>query len=261
MINSKITEELNSMIIIQQNLIRILLSCFEKIVNSTNVFKILEDLKGSLEYCNKNISLLQNIIKNIEESNEDFEENYLNTKILINQNTIFVEDFLFSLLSFCEFNFPNSQLESKSNTLIGEDIKLKENTLVVSELTNKVVLPYHIDELENLKLSFPDKTYEEIIEENYTLPLEQFKPTFIARFREAFKLAHEKENLSIKQAFDLGTELVFNYNLHPAIISGCKTLDELDIYLDYLENNESEKFDCFKIVFEIPPILAKNKGN
>ena len=100
MINSKITEELNSMIIIQQNLIRILLSCFEKTVNSTNVFKILKDLKGSLEYCNKNISLLQNIIKNIEESNEDFEENYLNTKILINQNTIFVEDFLFSLLSF-----------------------------------------------------------------------------------------------------------------------------------------------------------------
>ena len=69
----------------------------------------------------------------------------------------------------------------------------------------------------------------------------------------------KKENGSIKDAFDLGMELLFNYNLHPAIITACKNLDELDIYLDYLENNETDKFDCFKIVFEIAPIVVKNR--
>ena len=88
--------------------------------------------------------------------------------------------------------------------------------------------------------------------------LENFKTPFVARFREAFKLAYTKEKKSIKYAFDLGTELLFNYNLHPAIIAGCRNLDELDIYLDYLENSETEKFDCFKIVFEIPPVLKKS---
>ena len=27
---------------------------------------------------------------------------------------------------------------------------------------------------------------------------------------------------------------------------------------NYLENSETEKFDCFKIVFEIPPVLKKS---
>lgn len=56
------------MLLIQQNLITILLGNIEKIVNSSNnidikysddVIKILEDLKNSLELCNKNIDLLQ----------------------------------------------------------------------------------------------------------------------------------------------------------------------------------------------------------
>lgn len=59
---------INSMLLIQQNLITILLGNIEKIVNSSNnidikysddVIKILEDLKNSLELCNKNIDLLQ----------------------------------------------------------------------------------------------------------------------------------------------------------------------------------------------------------
>ena len=65
-----------------------------------------------------------------------------------------------------------------------------------------------------------------------------------------------KMYLSGEFAFDLGTELLFNYNLHPAIISACRNLDELDIYLDYLENNETENFKCFSIIFEIPPVVS-----
>ena len=67
-----------------------------------------------------------------------------------------------------------------------------------------------------------------------------------------------KEKASVIKAFELGMELFFNYNLHPAIISACKSLDELDIYLDYLEDNETHKFDCFKIIFDMAPIEVKS---
>ena len=61
---------INSMILVQQNLVTILLGNVEKIVSSSNnvdtkysddVVKILEDLKNSLELCNKNIVLLQDL--------------------------------------------------------------------------------------------------------------------------------------------------------------------------------------------------------
>ena len=138
---------------------------------------------------------------------------------------------------------------------------LKENTLIISETSRRVILPYTKIDLENIKAKDSSKTYEEIIQENYTLPIDLFKTPFVSRFREAFKLAHSKEKKSIKFAFDLGTELLFNYNLHPAIITACRNLDELDIYLDYLESNETEKFECFNIIFEIPPVISKRKSS
>lgn len=64
---------------------------------------------------------------------------------------------------------------------------------------------------------------------------------------------------NLKYSFDLATELLFNYNLHPAIISACRNLDELDIYLDRPDSGETDKFSCFNIVFEIPPVIYKNK--
>ena len=50
---------------------------------------------------------------------------------------------------------------------------------------------------------------------------------------------------SIIFSLNLATELVFNYNLHPAIITACRNLDELDIYLDCLENKQLS-YICFK---------------
>jgi len=46
-------------------------------------------------------------------------------------------------------------------------------------------------------------------------------------------------------------------NLHPAVIAACKNLDELDIYLDYLNNNELDKFTIFNIQYDILPIKIK----
>lgn len=142
----------------------------------------------------------------------------------------------------------NSSLETPSNK------KYIENTLIVSERNGNVVLPYTVSELNNILEQNPNKYFsiDSVISKKYTMPLKNFKNSFISRFREAFKLMRHKEHSSIRDALDLGLELMFYYKLHPAIISGCKNLEELDTYLDYLEMGRTDKFDCFKIIFELP---------
>ena len=141
-----------------------------------------------------------------------------------------------------------------------EHLSIQENTLIISEKTKKVFLPYDYSSVEEVFINNPSKysSIEDIIKTDFVLPLEQFKFPSISRFREAFKLMRYKENSSFKEALDLSFELLFNYNLHPAIISACRNLDELDIYLDYLADNETHKFSCFKIIFEVAPTLSKH---
>lgn len=146
-----------------------------------------------------------------------------------------------------------------SNNTIESVANKKENCLVISETRSKVILPYLIDTLNKKMQNNPGKysSIDEIIAKEYTIPLSRYKNPIVSRFREAFKLMRIKEKSSIAKAFDLGMELTFNYNLHPAIISACRNLDELDIYLDCLENEETDKFKCFDIVFEIPPMIIR----
>ena len=46
--------------------------------------------------------------------------------------------------------------------------------------------------------------------------------------------------------------------LHPAIISACRSLKDLDVYLDCLDKNEIDDFKVFKIKYEVYPMLVKN---
>ena len=52
---------------------------------------------------------------------------------------------------------------------------------------------------------------------------------------------------------------MFQSNLNPAIIAACKSLKELDIYLDCLDENELDKFSCFNIVYNVNPTKGKPK--
>ena len=128
------------------------------------------------------------------------------------------------------------------------------NTLIISDSNQNVVLPYKVIELEEkLKNSKKYKTLEDVIKNEYTLPLETFKNPTKSRFREAFQLIKKKEHGSLKEAIELGFELMFQSDLNPAVIAACKDLDELDIYLDCLDDNELDKFSCFKIEYNVPP--------
>lgn len=148
----------------------------------------------------------------------------------------------------------NSTIEANTNsTTTSKD----NHTLRISEKDQKAYLPYIYTDIqkiyENAKAEFGSP--QEVIQKLYILPLEKFKHPTISRFKEAFELITKKDNGSIIKALDLGIELMFKYDLNPIIISACKNLDELDIYLDCLDKNELYDFKCFDIIFEINPSL------
>ncbi len=131
------------------------------------------------------------------------------------------------------------------------------DTLLISEEEQKVFLPYTAEELERELEENDELTVAELIEKKHTIPLKNYKNPMKARFKEAYNLVRYKEHKSLREAIMLGLELMFESNLHPAIISACKNLQELDIYLDCLDDNELEKFSCFKIAYKAMPMLAK----
>ena len=131
----------------------------------------------------------------------------------------------------------------------------KDNdTLLISERQNKVVLPYKIEDIEKiLNSSKQYETIQEVIDGKYTLPLDKYKNSSKSRFREAYDLMRKKEKASVFDSLGVATEVVFNNSLNPAIITACNNLEELDTYIECLSSNELEKFKFFKVKYEILP--------
>lgn len=125
-------------------------------------------------------------------------------------------------------------------------------TLYISEETQKVYFPYTSQDIIE-KLNDPLKGYssvEEVINNEYTVPLSEFRKPIISRFKEAYNFMRTKEKGSISESFDLALELMFNSELDPAIIRAAKNLNELDTYLDCLNEDQLGKFDSFKIKYK-----------
>ena len=144
---------------------------------------------------------------------------------------------------------------------------MNHNILIVSEKDQKAYLPYRISDIEKVKKEYPNLSQDEIINLYFVVSLDKYKYSSISRFRETMNLVLNKEHLSFFSALELSLELIFNYKLNPIIISACRNLDELNIYLDCLQEDELFDFDCFDIKFEVSPLVyiksifkSKNKN-
>lgn len=132
------------------------------------------------------------------------------------------------------------------------------NILTVSEKDQKAYLPFFYSEIKEIYQNSNDyATLQDVVNNLYIVPLDRFRNSAIARFKESFHLMRNKEKSSITKALDLALELMFKYELNPIVIAACRNLDELDIYLDCLEENELQDFSCFEIKFEVMPKLTK----
>ena len=253
-------------------------SCLSKISSNISSYDTLLDL------CDNIKKELSSDNKNLKELIEKYNKKLKETSTCVLKSTSEIEAFLFSttFLDISEYvSANNTNVENKNADIIVDtsnsikEIKdskngetktelsnLSENTLKISEIDGLVTLPYKIEDLKKILEENSDlySSYSDIILAKYTIPLRNYKFSAISRYKEAYKLVRQKEHGSRRLAFSLATELFANYNLHPAIITACNNLNELDVYLSCLEYNELEDFHFFKIIYEgLPAIKLKGK--
>lgn len=177
--------------------------------------------------------------------NENYQYNSEYKKIVYNiiSNFVVKEDILLNFMD-----------ENKENELIKNN-----DTLQISEPLGKVILPYtgrEVKEIfENSEEEF--ESIDDVIEKRFTRPLSDYRFPMISRYKETLKLVVEREKYSFLDAISLALEMMRNRYLHPAIITACRKLDELDVYLDCLDKNELDDFKIFKIEYDLYPIEIK----
>lgn len=212
--------------------------------------------------CDYNIHLLEKLLAVLLDIKVNLYQNTINKSLdsISSYNTTYISD-------YDSINLNSDKIKlfiNSSNSLLSEPVKEKEyieNTLLISQENGKVILPYSLDNIyEFLKNNSSYISVDDVIDKIFTRPLKYYKNQPLARFKEAYKLIKDRENGSKKQALDLALELAFNTNLHPAIITACKSLDELDIYLSCLEYNELDDFHFFKVQFKITPSVTQDYG-
>lgn len=257
-----------------------LISCLETIKkNFENIKENIDKIKELKKYLLDSLKLDFFDPIYFEKYNKDFKSLFNK----ISEDNIFYYTFMESILKHMTVNFPDfnsntikdisnnieltpnvvsekvldeTEIKNKINKLQNninhENLHLNENVLLVSEKNKNVVLPYSTVELEIFFSDHPEKysSIQDIIDKEYTLPLKYYKHAAISRFKEAFYLARKKSKLSFLKSLSLANEVFFNSNLNPAIITACKNVDELYIYLSCLDDNALDKFNCFKIVYD-----------
>ena len=142
------------------------------------------------------------------------------------------------------------EITSISEIELDDDTKIIEKTLIYSN--NSIILPYSTEDLCTYFSNNPEKytSLKDIIRKEYTIGLNDIKNTPKTRFIEIFNLAKNKSNLSLPKATSIASELSFNPNIDPVIVKACSSIEELDSYIDCMENNKLNKFNGFKILYK-----------
>lgn len=133
---------------------------------------------------------------------------------------------------------------------VDEELSLVEKTLFINEYNNTAILPYSILDLEEYFSDNPEKysSLHDIIDQEYTVSLNNYVNNSITRFKETYKLAKSKSNLSVLESLNFAKK-VFNIdNVQPVVIAACSNIDELSSYIDCLENDNLNSFEYFKII-------------
>lgn len=237
-------------------------NCSKTLKLIINNISNLNDLIIKLEeIVNKNLLNKKSDFKKLEIELEEYNIKYTSSFGDISANNNYIQYFINKFIKHTEdINNPQKELENIDNLKV-LNISYPEKTLVISEIDGKVFLPYENKHINSVMCNneFGMQVEQEVIDKFYTLPISNYKSSSLSRFKESYKLIREREKGSISQALELGIELFGNYKLHPAIITACKNLNELDVYLSCLEYDEVDDFKFFKIDFKSAPSTVKLK--
>lgn len=241
--------------------------------SNDKAFFYLNESTSALNKSNSNINDLKDLLVAVaqlnasdENSLKDYNAQFKETMNSVYSNTESIEKFIqeITLTDFSELPTTTVVVPDVCNDSLLEVTDktsaspLSERILVISETKKKVILPYEMNKInEILENNARYHSAEEVINKLYTKPISYYKFSPIARFKEAYKLVKEREKGSRFKALALAFELFGNYSLHPAIITACKSIDELDIYLACLDENSLDDFKFFNIKYEIPLAVSK----
>lgn len=193
-------------------------------LNKENLNNKVIDFKNQVIYIEKcigyindllsleNISVDKNEIKTYNKNYKKIKNNYINN-CLVEENITknYVDGLMFSFARTVEeiqqdYDKKLDKITNKTEEILNhtnensminniEQSRVVNNdTLLISEVLNKVVLPYTSKEITEILNS--DNSYnnaEEVIEDKFTRPLSDFKSQFASRYNETMKLARERK--------------------------------------------------------------------
>lgn len=263
-------------------------------LNGKNMFELLSKAQSILNDVNTNIRLLEdlkdisskigidiiNLLVNVEENPDEKEKfssqiqelkDLINTfmktnknvesKVSLNNKTI--EDFfsvsvIKDFLSSINYNANEVNNNNQNSSIVRDSGQINDNpVLVISEKLKKVFLPYYKREIDLYLEQYPNsyKSAKDVINKEFVLPLDHYMHhPVVARFRETYALIRDRESKSIIDALKYALDIMFHYELNPAIIAACKTQEQLEHYMDCAEKNRLDEFKDFEIRFEVAPL-------
>lgn len=289
---------LSSSMDIQKSLNKQILTFFKNFISkieitntldlNSNATQYINSSTQALEKSNNNLTNLDALIKELNVLSEKYDSmiglelekairtynaNFNSQIHTIFENTTLIQQFIFDIslantaeiIESTKIAAEEATQENITDNTTVTTTELKdsflENTLVISEISKKVILPFDLQTVTDIFVNNKDtySSIEDVIAKKYTLPISYYKYPAISRFKEAYKLVIEREKGSKHKAFSLAYEMLTNFNLHPAIITACNSLDELDIYLACLYDNDLNDFKYFKVKYEIPLAVSRAK--
>lgn len=235
---SNISDLKNRLENISAKITELLLEVEANSTNKDNYFDKIQDLKDTIN----NLSI------DIEDTKSKILVNDIHADTFLkNPDVIKYINLKIDMVSPAELEIPSSS---------DDDIH-DNNTLLISEKLQKVFLPYSVKEVMSYLEQYPKEysSFSDVVNKEFIFPYSYYsKHTVVSRFREAYSLIRDRESKSIIDAFKFAVDIMFNYELNPAIIAACKTQEELEDYLSCLNRQKLDEFTTFEIKYEISPL-------
>lgn len=234
---SNISDLKNRLENISAKITELLLEVEANPTNKDNYFDKIQDLKDTIN----NLSI------DIEDTKSKILVNDIHADTFLkNPDVIKYINLKIDMVSPAELEIPSSSDDIHDN-----------NTLLISEKLQKVFLPYSVKEVMSYLEQYPKEysSFSDVVNKEFIFPYSYYsKHTVVSRFREAYSLIRDRESKSIIDAFKFAVDIMFNYELNPAIIAACKTQEELEDYLSCLNRQKLDEFTTFEIKYEISPL-------
>lgn len=138
--------------------------------------------------------------------------------------------------------------------------KTDNENLIISEKKDKVYLPYTLYELQSYKNNYPSdyKSLSNVVSKEFTLQLTPLiKHPYKARFKETYNLFKNKEGKSTISSIIYALKTTVKKNVNAAIIAACRSEDDLNRYIECLEDNDLQNFKNFNIVYDMSLTVKK----